>query len=112
MSLDKAIKYGKEHRKPYTDSRAYVHSCRNHGTCSWCQGNRLFKWRDKHPQTLEEAIEDSTVCDGTTCHECGNQLFMTRSEGNKTIYICTYCGETQTIDGGIKHGDTDSYRGT
>jgi hypothetical protein len=33
MSLDKAIKTGKEHRKPYRGSKAFDRSCRNHGDC-------------------------------------------------------------------------------
>ncbi len=40
MSLDKAIEYGKEHRKPYYKF-AGDRSCRPHGGCSWCRGNRL-----------------------------------------------------------------------
>lgn len=43
MSLDKAIKYGKEKRKEYTDSRAICGSCRNHGSCTWCNRNRLHQ---------------------------------------------------------------------
>lgn len=49
MSLDKAIASGKEHRKPYYDSRAFDYTCRNHGTCGWCVANRQHKFRDKHP---------------------------------------------------------------
>lgn len=41
MSLKKAIKYGKEHRKPYYDSRRFDYTCRNHGDCSWCSRSRL-----------------------------------------------------------------------
>jgi hypothetical protein len=43
MSLDKAIKYGKEHRKEYRGGKVFDRNCRNHGTCSWCRENRLFK---------------------------------------------------------------------
>ena len=43
MSLDKAIKAGKEHRKPYRRSKAFDTSCRNHGSCNWCRDNRLHK---------------------------------------------------------------------
>lgn len=43
MSLEKAIEHGKEHRKPYRGSKAIDPSCRNHGGCPWCEGNRLFK---------------------------------------------------------------------
>lgn len=40
MSLDKAIEHGKEKRKPYYRSKRFDRSCRNHGSCGWCQGNR------------------------------------------------------------------------
>lgn len=42
MSLDKAIKHGKERRKPYTGSQSFDHSCRHGGSCGWCRSNRLF----------------------------------------------------------------------
>ncbi|MBO7330061.1 MAG: hypothetical protein J6W00_14965 [Lentisphaeria bacterium] len=40
MSLDKAIKSDKEHREPYRKSKAFDKTCRNHGGCPYCQGNR------------------------------------------------------------------------
>lgn len=59
MSLDKAIKYGKEKRKPYTGSKAVFCSCRNHGSCPWCRENRQHKFRDKNVTMLtgDEALE-------------------------------------------------------
>lgn len=47
MSLDKAIKYGKEKRKLYRHGKAVSKSCRNHGGCSWCEGNRTYKNRKR-----------------------------------------------------------------
>ena len=44
MSLDKAIEYKKEHRKPYTGAKAIDCSCRNHGDCEVCKGNRLYQY--------------------------------------------------------------------
>ena len=44
MSLDKAIKHGKEKRKPYRGSKAIDCTCRNHGSCVWCRDNRLYKF--------------------------------------------------------------------
>jgi len=44
--LDKAIKYGKEKRKPYRGAKAVDRSCRNHGDCPYCANNR------KHTKTL------------------------------------------------------------
>ena len=49
MSLDKAIEHGKEHRKPYRGTKAIDSHCRNHGDCLYCQRDRLYKFRDKHP---------------------------------------------------------------
>lgn len=43
MSLDKAIKYGKEKRKPYRGGKAVSSHCRNHGGCPWCEGGRLYR---------------------------------------------------------------------
>jgi len=43
MSLDKAIKHGKEKRKPYRKGKAVDATCRNHGSCPHCKGNRLYK---------------------------------------------------------------------
>jgi hypothetical protein len=59
MSLEKAIKHKKEHRKPYygKDSRNFDWSCRNHGSCLYCCDNRKFfdkKRRVFAKQDLEE----------------------------------------------------------
>lgn len=40
MSLDKAIEHKKEHRKHYRGSKAWDCTCRNHGSCSYCESNR------------------------------------------------------------------------
>jgi len=54
VSLDKAIKYGKEKRKAYGGSKRFFMSCRNHGGCPWCEENRKHKFRDKHPAEKED----------------------------------------------------------
>lgn len=46
MALDKAIKSGKEHRKPYHGSKVFDYSCRNHGSCPYCEQNRKHKFLD------------------------------------------------------------------
>ena len=45
MSLDKAIKSGKEKREPYRGSKAVDHSCRNNGGCPWWVANRKYQER-------------------------------------------------------------------
>ena len=57
MSLDKAIKYRKEKRKKYRKSEAFDCSCRNHGSCSYCHGNRVHKYR-KAEYSADEEIEE------------------------------------------------------
>ena len=56
MGLDKAIAHGKEHRKPHTGSKAIDATCRNHGSCLYCEGNRKHKFRDKYPADTYEQI--------------------------------------------------------
>lgn len=45
MSLEKAIKHGKEHRKPYYRSERFDRTCRPHGSCPWCQSRRSYNSR-------------------------------------------------------------------
>lgn len=56
MSLDKAIKYGKEKRKQYRGAKAVDCTCRNHGSRDWGLSNRLHKFKKKEP--LEETFEN------------------------------------------------------
>jgi len=54
MGLDKAIEQGKEHREPYRKAKAVNSTCRNHGSCPWCAGNRQINSRRKAQKTSEE----------------------------------------------------------
>ena len=61
--LDKAIKSGKEHRKLYHDTRRFDRSCCNHGSCEYCQANRLFqviKEKEKVNHKLNEFLLDKS----------------------------------------------------
>lgn len=61
--LDKAIKSGKEHRQEFVFERKatrakYVdHSCRNHGSCTYCQNNRQFFDRKRRASADEQLKE-------------------------------------------------------
>ena len=55
--LDKAIKYGKEKRKPYYGSKAIDCTCRNHGSCVWCRENRLYKFKKEEEKILDKLKE-------------------------------------------------------
>lgn len=59
MSFHKAIASGKEHRIEYgTKGQPYCKAvdptCRNHGSCSWCLGNRTAKNNAKRKNAENE----------------------------------------------------------
>lgn len=59
MSLHKAIKSGKEHRVEYgTKGQPYCKavdfSCRNHGSCFYCEKNRTYKQKMKDKLVKKE----------------------------------------------------------
>lgn len=56
MGLDKAIKHGREHRKPYRGAKAVDCTCRNHGSCAYCRGNRLYG-RARSQEAAEARME-------------------------------------------------------
>lgn len=60
MSLDKAIESGKEKRKQYRKSKVFDRSCRNHGSCGYCEDNRAYR-----SKRLIEACDDelNSMCD-------------------------------------------------
>lgn len=47
MVFDKSIESGKEHRRQYVGAKRVDKSCRNHGSCPWCQGNRKHNYRKR-----------------------------------------------------------------
>ena len=57
MSLDKAINHRKEKRKPYIGTKAIFASCRNHGSCQWCESGRLYN-RKKHEEAAKRDLRD------------------------------------------------------
>lgn len=57
MSLDKSITHGKEYRKPYRGEKAIDRTCRNHGSCEWCRGNRTHK-NDKRELRQVQELEE------------------------------------------------------
>lgn len=54
MSLDKGIANGREHRKPYYDSRRFDWTYRCHGSCGWCRENRLHRRTKENDRTKTE----------------------------------------------------------
>lgn len=57
MSLDKAIEYGKEHRRPYRGGKSFDKDCRNHGACEICLSNRTIR-EQKQKQEAKSKIRE------------------------------------------------------
>lgn len=57
MSLDKAIKHGKEKRRPYRRAKAVDSSCRNHGGCPYCESGRQHATKKRKISADEEIRE-------------------------------------------------------
>jgi len=53
VSLEKAIRYGKERRKSYTGAKAVSKVCR-HGYCASCEDNKMHNTRKKIISTIEQ----------------------------------------------------------
>lgn len=56
MSLEKSIEHGKEKRKPYHGSKRIDKTCRNHGSCDYCKGNRLYS-TNKRVETAMDKLK-------------------------------------------------------
>lgn len=55
--LDKAIQHGKERRKQYTGAKLCDRTCRNHGSCPQCKGNRTFSYTRRNWWSKQEMFE-------------------------------------------------------
>ena len=55
--LTKAIINKKEKRKPYRKAAAFDRSCRNHGGCNFCLGNRTYSSL-KRKASVDEKIKE------------------------------------------------------
>lgn len=60
MSLDKSIKYKKEHRKPYYGAKAIDCTCRNHGSCEWRKEKRTHK-NDKRELKAQQKMNEEKI---------------------------------------------------
>lgn len=61
MSFDKNYPNRKDQRKPYKGAKSVDRSCRCHGGCSYCKGNRLHsteRRRAKSDNDLKEYGKD------------------------------------------------------
>lgn len=95
MSLDKGIEHGKERRRPYRHGKAVDKSCRNHGSCPWCQGNRRHA-TEMRRQRAEAQMKDedwfrydiSFCSNGGECQQRKTcRRWMTDREKDKAVGV-------------------------
>lgn len=105
MSFNKSIENGKEHRKPWIGknrSKNFDCSCRNHGTCEYCKGNRLYQ-RIKTEMKSKDKLKEFDTMNGITVKYCVdgfngysfNSLFKAENYQRIADLCYFYC-----IDGG------------
>lgn len=109
MGLEKAIQHGKERRRPYLDSRSFDYSCRNHGDCPWCIGNRTVKdrkVRERLNQEMDEGMKAddrfkpaSKITEPTECKDPlhNGPLEYHCPQGDIIFYTCPTCGKEGCI---------------
>lgn len=60
MGHEKAINSGKERRNHYRKSKSFDSTCRNHGSCDYCKGDRTHK-NEVRKRSADEQVEDGTI---------------------------------------------------
>ena len=63
MSMIKAIKHGKEHRKIYGGLMDYVSCQLHHRPCRWCLDDRLYQQRKETDKAESKLSEESLPSD-------------------------------------------------
>ncbi len=56
--LDKSIQHKKEYREPYRKAKRVDRSCRNHGSCLYCQDNRKHSNKKRELSAKEKEQEN------------------------------------------------------
>jgi 5-methylcytosine-specific restriction endonuclease McrA len=56
--LDKSIQHNKEYREEYRKAKRFDRSCRNHGSCPYCQGNREHSNKKRELSAKEKEKEN------------------------------------------------------
>lgn len=92
MGLDKAIKYNKEWRKPYRGAKAVDCSCRNHGTCEWCKGARMYR-TNREVERMDDMEREWKVegCTKEYTKEC-TERDLTNYSNDNLLFIASELG--------------------
>lgn len=115
MSLDKAIKYGKEKRVQYRRSLVFDRSCRNHGNCGYCKSNRTIQ--SQREKNRLDGQENEFFCwhnlpdgDDYSCPKCDNRDYFCRDCSNEMVWGNLTDGNPVTVEAWNKLVDLQDER--
>lgn len=103
MSLNKSIEFGKEKRKPWrgrNKSKNFDCTCRNHGSCLYCQNNRLYNYQ-KNLQEASEKIkewEEQEETDINKIYRVTYQLILSNGKEFLSIEDLIFCPTKEDLD--------------
>ena len=70
MSFDNNYPNRKDQRKPFIKAKAIDVSCRNHGSCPYCHGNRTIKEKKNDLAAIEELKTLEYEFEKEGCAQC------------------------------------------
>jgi hypothetical protein len=68
MAFDRAYPNRKDQRAPHHGSKAFDRTCRNHGSCPYCQRGRLHQYT-KAKERAEDELRDTLTIESATNHD-------------------------------------------
>ena len=94
MSLEKAVKHGKEKRKGYYGSQAFDHSCRPHGGCPYCENNRKFsdkkaRLKSSRKEQIQDYCDSYVGAGDPTCAMMDHEELISRKIGVDIFELST-----------------------
>jgi len=69
----------KTYRKPYTKSKRFDRTCRNHGSCSYCKATRTYR------EAVQARIAAEKLNDFYDWEEANNERELTNAEKKQII---------------------------
>jgi hypothetical protein len=92
------MKLARTRRKPYTKSKRFDRTCRNHGSCGYCRNNRTYFDRKWRAAADEELKMSSRVVRERRSDETGHYFFVNKhyhdkpQDDDRLTVGCYHCG--------------------
>jgi len=92
------------HKAPYTGSKRFDKTCRNHGSCSYCRNNRTFERAEVLPESALQYADDEvdahggiidTVTDDEIEIAANPDVILDRAKSVESIYPVLFASMTR-----------------